>query len=120
MFSVEDATGVADALTTAVFEATDATRVFVLGRAVEPLASRSREAGALPYSPSLVRLDLCRAALEQHRSISSEPEVAAIATPLGSAERPRWVLYAVGLAEVPGVWADIVDAADTAIRQLES
>jgi hypothetical protein len=119
MFSVEDATGVADALATAVFEATSAERVFILGRAFEPLASRSREAGELPYSPSLVRLDLCRAALEQHRSIQSEPELAAIATPLGDAERPRWVLYAVGVSEVPGVWPAITDAADTAIRQLE-
>ncbi|MFN3432655.1 MAG: twin-arginine translocation signal domain-containing protein, partial [Candidatus Sericytochromatia bacterium] len=98
LFLADEPDEVTQAVTEAVFAATSAERVFVLGRSLEPLASRSREAGELPYSPALVRLDLCRSAMEHGWAVASEPAVDAVAQPI-VAERPWGVIYAVGAGE---------------------
>ena len=118
LFLAEAPGEVAQAVTEAVFAATGAERVFVLGRSLEPLASRSREAGELPYSPALVRLDLCRSAMEHGWAVASEPAVDAVAQPI-VAERPWGVIYVIGAGEAP-VLAAIAEAAGLAWDRLES
>jgi hypothetical protein len=110
---------VADVVAEAIFGATGAERVFVLGRSLEPLVARSREAGDLLYSPSLVRLDLCRTAMEQGRPVLAEPGVGAIARPVGDGRRTRWVVYLVGVSEEPETLSPIVEAAELALGRLE-
>lgn len=118
-FDVETEAEVAATVAEAIFGATGAARVFILGRSLEPLVARSREAGDLLYSPSLVRLDLCRTAAEQGRTVHAEPGVGAIARPVTDGRKTRWVLYLVGVAEEPETLGAIVDAAELALSRLE-
>jgi tetratricopeptide (TPR) repeat protein len=111
----------AQALTEAIFAGTRAERVFVLGRMLAPLAARSREGGDLPYSPSMVRLDLCRAAIETGRAVSSEPSVGAIAKPIPGTHRAWGVVYVVGAGtEEPAGLQAMVEAVGLVLDRLEA
>jgi hypothetical protein len=111
----------AQALTEAIFAGTRAERVFVLGRMLAPLAARSRAGGDLPYSPSMVRLDLCRAALETGRAVMSEPSVGAIAKPIPGTHRAWGVVYIVGAgAEEPAGLQAMVEAVGLVLDRLEA
>lgn len=111
----------AQALAEAIFAGTRAERVFVLGRMLAPLASRSREGGELPYSPSMVRLDLCRAAIETGRAVLSEPSVGAIAKPIPGTHRAWGVVYVVGAGmEEPAGLQAMVEAVGLVLDRLEA
>lgn len=119
----ENGADVARELADAIFAATVATRSFVLGRSLQPLAARGRDAGDLPYEPAMVQSDACLEALASGQSVTRVPGGTirdhAMVVPLLGGRRVLGVLYAVGEAPLsPPALLAIAQAGALALQRL--
>ncbi|HEY9721617.1 MAG TPA: hypothetical protein V6D47_06365, partial [Oscillatoriaceae cyanobacterium] len=89
LFAARGAGEIALAMTRAAFQASEVERVFVLDPTLEPLASRTRQGGELPYSPLYIDTPLCEAAITEQTPHWRE---ATLALPIGTCG----VLYVTG------------------------